>query len=183
MIQTANKMIVQRHLFVLLIFGISLVLNSCHFEDKTESLNMDLLNRLYTEGVNKQNLEVIESSLAENYLRHCQAMPPELQKIEGKEQMMVLFKGHFSAFPDWKEEIKIKAVDGNTIAYISKGTGTQTGQAGNLPPKNRKCDVDHVIIHRFENGKIAETWVSWDNLTLLGQLGHYPPVNQNDREN
>ena len=45
---------------------------------------------------------------------------------------------------------------------------------GHLLPKGKKCELDHIIIHRFEEGKIAETWVSWDNLSLLGQLGHYP---------
>lgn len=147
---------------------------------ETNERNVQVLKKLYSEGVNKQNLDIIDASLADNYIRHCQAMPPELQRIEGKDKMMELFKGHFSAFPDWKEEIEIKAVDNDIIAYLSKGTGTQTGQAGNLPPKGKKCDLDHVIIHRFEDGKIAETWVSWDNLTLLGQLGHYPPPLNNE---
>lgn len=163
-------------LFTLLFMLVSiLILTACNSEKQQEAKNITALNKLYDEGINKQNLTVIEELLTDDYIRHCQAMPPDLQEINGKETMMELFKGHFSAFPDWNEEIEIKAVDGNTIAYISKGIGTQTGQAGNLPPKGLKCDVDHVIIHRFNNGKIAETWVSWDNLTLLGQLGHYPP--------
>jgi len=140
----------------------------------TDNTNIKVLNKLYSEGINKQNLEVIEASLADDYIRHCQAMPPDLQEIKSKEKMLELFKGHFSAFPDWSEKIEIKAVDNDIIAYLSKGTGTQTGQVGNLPPKGKTCDLDHIIIHRFEKGKIAETWVSWDNLTLLGQLGHYP---------
>lgn len=145
----------------------------------TNNGNVQVLKKLYSEGINKQNMKIIESSLADNYIRHCQAMPPELQKIEGKEKMMELFKGHFQAFPDWHEEIEIKTIDGDKIAYLSKGTGTQTGQAGKLPPTGKKCELEHIIIHRFEKGKIAETWASWDNLTLLGQLGHYPPTTNN----
>ena len=157
-------------------------LHSCNTENKDEFSNVQILKRLYAEGINKQNLDVIEATLANDYVRHCQAMPPELQVIRGKEKMMELFKGHFSAFPDWKEEIEIKAVDKDIVAYLSKGTGTQTGQARNLPPKGKKCDVDHVIIHRFKDGQVAETWVSWDNLTLLGQLGHYPPpISENNK--
>jgi len=153
------------------LLALAVFFSSC----KTNEPNVEVLKRLYNEGINKQNFEIINSSLADNYVRHCQAMPPDLQRIEGKEKMMELFKGHFLAFPDWKEEIEIKAIDGNIITYLSKGTGTQTGQAGDLPPKGNKCELDHIIIHRFEKGKIAETWASWDNLTLLGQLGHYPP--------
>jgi predicted ester cyclase len=32
-----------------------------------------------------------------------------------------------------------------------------------------------IGIQRFEGGKIVETWVSWDNLASLAQLGHFPP--------
>jgi len=147
-----------------------IISSSCN----TNNVNVEVLNRLYSEGINKQKLEIIEASLTDDYERHCQAMPPNLQTIKGKDKMMDLFKGHFLAFPDWKEEIVIKAIDGDIVAYLSKGTGTQTGQAGELLPKGKKCELDHIIIHRFEEGKIAETWVSWDNLSLLGQLGHYP---------
>ena len=160
-------------------FGLMILLiffTSC----ETKNVNVEVLNRLYTEGINKQNLQIIEGSLTDNYIRHSQAMPPELQLIEGKEKMMELFKGHFSAFPDWKEEIEIKAVDGDIIVYLSKGTGTQTGPMGELPSRGKKCELEHIIIHRFEDGKIAETWASWDNLTLLVQLGHYPPKMENE---
>jgi hypothetical protein len=27
-------------------------------------------------------------------------------------------------------------------------------------------------MHRFENGLVAETWTSWDNVAVLTQLGH-----------
>jgi predicted ester cyclase len=174
-----NKLIILKFLpfslGLILLLSTGLVFQSCNSVDNEGRANVKILNKLYEEGINQQNLVIIEASLTENYKRHCQAMPPNLVELEGRETMMELFKGHFAAFPDWKEEIEIKAVDGNTIAYLSKGIGTQTGAAGNLPPKGKKCELDHVIIHRFEKGKIAETWASWDNLTLLGQLGHYPP--------
>jgi predicted ester cyclase len=32
-----------------------------------------------------------------------------------------------------------------------------------------------IGMHRFENGKVTETWASWDNLAVLGQLGLFPP--------
>ena len=156
-------------------FLLTILFSSC----KNKTSNIQVLQNLYSEGINKQNLEVIEASLADDYTRHCQAMPPELQIIKGKEKMMQLFRGHFVAFPDWKEDIEIKVIDRDMIAYLSKGRGTQTGQAGPLAPKGKKCELDHIIIHRFENGKIAETWASWDNLTLFSQLGHFPPATDN----
>ena len=166
-------------LFTITIIGASILFTGCQSKSQIENNNVLALKRIYEEGVNKKNLEVIEDFLTDNYIRHCQAMPAELQLIKGKKAMMDLFRGHFMAFPDWKEEIEIKAVDHDIIVYLSTGTGTQTGKIGDWPPLGNKCDLDHIIIHRFEDGKIAETWSSWDNLTLMGQLGHYPPKSHN----
>jgi hypothetical protein len=33
---------------------------------------------------------------------------------------------------------------------------------------------------RFQDGQIAEMWVTWDNLAALSQLGHYPPPLEDD---
>ena len=31
-----------------------------------------------------------------------------------------------------------------------------------------------IGMHRFENGQVAETWTSWDNMTAARQLGLLP---------
>jgi hypothetical protein len=31
-----------------------------------------------------------------------------------------------------------------------------------------------IGVHRFEDGQLAETWTSWDNLAALTQLGLMP---------
>lgn len=38
--------------------------------------------------------------------------------------------------------------------------------------------MDLVIVgmHRFQDGAIAETWTSWDNVAALTQLGLMPPA-------
>ncbi len=35
-------------------------------------------------------------------------------------------------------------------------------------------EVEFFAILRLEEGKIAEMWVTWDNLAGLSQLGHMP---------
>jgi len=36
-----------------------------------------------------------------------------------------------------------------------------------------QLDVSGVF--RLRDGKLAELWVTWDNLAALAQLGHFPP--------
>jgi len=102
-------------------------------------------------------------------------MPPELQEIHGVEIMKQFLREHFATFPDWHEKIELMLAEGDKVAYVTTGTGTQTGKMGNFPPSGKKLKVTTLIIHRIENGKIAETWLSWDNLDMLKQLGHLHP--------
>jgi predicted ester cyclase len=39
----------------------------------------------------------------------------------------------------------------------------------------RKFTVVNIVIQHLEDGKVAETWVSWDNVAMLSQLGLFPP--------
>jgi ketosteroid isomerase-like protein len=39
------------------------------------------------------------------------------------------------------------------------------------PATGNAVHVDAITIHRTEDGKIAETWETWDTLGLLQQIG------------
>jgi predicted ester cyclase len=91
--------------------------------------------------------------------------------------MKDFLREHFVAFPDWHEEIELMLAEGDKVACVTMGTGTQTGQMGPFPRSGKKVEVVSIIVHRLERTKIAETWISWDNVAVLTQLGHLaPPV-------
>jgi CheY-like chemotaxis protein len=54
------------------------------------------------------------------------------------------------------------------------GEGTQQGAMGPFPPSDRKARFDFGAVFRIEDGKSAEWWVTWDNMTMLRALGHVP---------
>ena len=45
---------------------------------------------------------------------------------------------------------------------------------GPFPTTGRRMSIVIIGMHRFENGRIAETWTSWDNMTAARQLGRLP---------
>jgi predicted ester cyclase len=53
-------------------------------------------------------------------------------------------------------------------------SGTHRGEFNGIPPTNRSFSVEGVDIYRFEGGKIAEAWSSFDSLGMLQQLGVIP---------
>jgi predicted ester cyclase len=114
----------------------------------------------------------LTAALAEDYVRHCQAMPPELQEIRGKDAMHQWLLSNQETFPDYREEIEWMVGEGDFVAWRSRGTGTQSGALGPFPATNKRMEVVIIGMHRFQHGLVAETWTSWDNLAALTQLGH-----------
>lgn len=126
--------------------------------------------------VNSGDTSVFAEYLGEEYSRHCQAMPPEFQEIRGFAPLAQFVEETIEAFPDWNDHIDFIIAEGDRIAYKTTSTATQTGQMGPFPPLGRKVKLVSLISHRFENNKIVETWISWDNVSFLTQLGHFPEM-------
>jgi predicted ester cyclase len=68
--------------------------------------------------------------------------------------------------------------DGDRVAYVSTIRGVQTGPMGGFPASGQEFTLVNIIIQRLENGKIVETWVSWDNVAFLSQLGLMPALQE-----
>ena len=116
----------------------------------------------------------LTEALAPNYVRHCQAMPPELQEIRGRDAMHQWLVSNQATFPDYSEHIEALVAEGDFVAWRSRGVGTQHGPMGPFPATHRRMDLTIIGMHRFEEGKIVETWTSWDNVAALTQLGLLP---------
>lgn len=126
------------------------------------------------ERLNAGDVAGLTAALAPDYVRHCQAMPPELQEIRGRDVMEQWLLSNQATFPDYHEEIEWLVGEGDYVAWRSRGTGTQSGALGPFPATNKRMDVAIIGMHRFEDGLVAETWTSWDNLAALMQLGLLP---------
>jgi len=163
--------------FGLALFILSAFLVGCYDSCRVaqmEEQNIALVQRIHAE-VSKGNLEIFDEVLASDYTRHCQAMPPELQELNDTEVFKTFVADFSHAVPDCNDKIDFILADSNLVAYVTTTTGTQTGPMGNLPASGKKFTLKNIVIQRIENGKIAETWISWDNVAMLSQLGFFPP--------
>jgi predicted ester cyclase len=82
--------------------------------------------------------------------------------------------GNAVTFPDYREDVQMLVGEGDFVAWRSIGTGTQMGPMGPFPATGRRMSIVIIGMHRFENGKVAETWTSWDNVAAMSQLGLLP---------
>ncbi len=124
-------------------------------------------------AVNTRDYEVMDELFIPDFVRHCQATPDV--NIKSLEEMKEFLKGDLKVFPDSHIDIKMLIAEGDLIAGLFTFVATQEGAMGPFPASGKKLDLNYLGIMRFEDGKIAEMWVEWDNLTILTQLGHFPP--------
>ncbi len=126
------------------------------------------------EVVANGNYEGMDNYIAQDYIRHCQATPDLI--IESLDTFKEFIRMDRSAIPDQKLNLKMLVAENDLVAFWATYSGTQTGQMGPFPPSGKSAELDFAGVHRLENGKIVETWITWDNITILGQLGHFPPA-------
>ena len=98
------------------------------------------------------------------------------EAVETLDDFTNLMKMYGGAFPDGRVEIYELIAEGDMVAVIGTYKGTHTAPLGPFPATGRVIDSEFAGYHRLENGKIVETWVTWDNLAMFHQLGLDPPA-------
>jgi steroid delta-isomerase-like uncharacterized protein len=139
-----------------------------------EEQNKALILRIHAE-VSAGNVDIFDEVLSPEYVRHCQAMPPGFQELHGTKEFKAFVSDFLQAIPDCNDAVEFIIAEGDMVAYVTTTTGTQTGQMGELPASGKEFALTNLVMHRIESGKVAETWISWDNVAMLTQLGLFPP--------
>jgi len=123
--------------------------------------------------LNNHEYEKLDQVYAQDFKRYCQATPEA--KVENLDDFKALLAEWDRQFPDNYSELHMTAAEGDLVAFYMTYSGTQEGPMGGFPATGKKMSIECAGFHRLVEGKIAETWVTWDNLAALTQLGLFPP--------
>jgi steroid delta-isomerase-like uncharacterized protein len=137
-------------------------------------MNEQLLRQWVDEGWNNGNLSLVNHIFSPNHIMHDPSLPE--QKLVGQEPFKSFVGSLRSAMPDLRVTIEDVVAQGDKIAWRWTITGTQKGEVMGIPPSGNPVKVTGIIISRFENGKWAEDYVSWDVLGFLQQIGAFPKM-------
>ena len=74
------------------------------------------------------------------------------------------------AFPDYRWELRHLVIDPPWIAAHFADTGTHRGPFLGVPATGRSVSTQEFAFYRVDAGRIAEVWVTADDLHLLQQL-------------
>ena len=142
--------------------------------DEAEQRNMSVVREAHA-ALARGDFDGFVATIGPNYVRHCQAMPPAQQYLQGTEEFFAFLREFLAAVPEYEDTLSQMIADGDRVAYVSTMKGVQTGSLGDLPATGKDFTLVNIIIQRLEDEKIVETWVSWDNVSFLTQLGLMPP--------
>ena len=95
------------------------------------------------------------------------------EEVRGRDSLMAMLSGYFTAMPDIKAEVEDVFGEGDRVFTRVRLTGTNTGEFMGMPATGKRVDIRWVMnVVRVQDGKVVEEWELFDNLDLMKQLGH-----------
>ena len=139
--------------------------------------NRVIARRVREEIWNGGPLSVVDQLFDVNCINHVgDPITPDFGT--GPESFKKLVAMYRSAFPDAHMTINDILADGDKVMVGWTAHGTHLAPLLNLAPTRMPVTVTGIDVYRIFNGKIEETWVSWDALGFLQQLGAVPAFEQ-----
>ncbi|MCL7418099.1 MAG: ester cyclase [Halalkalicoccus sp.] len=133
-----------------------------------EEQNKGLVRRFVREVVNAGDYEVVDELFAAEYVRHDPTLPEEKRGPGGFKETVEMWR---TAFPDVEMTIDAMVAEGDLVAFRATETGTHEGTFMGIEPTGKRVELTGNVMHRLEDGKLVETWASFDMLGLMEQLG------------
>jgi len=123
----------------------------------------ELIKHSVNELITNQNLAVIKTSFAENYIAHA-----ENKDHKGHSFLKRFSKILLTSIPNIKVvNIEFLAEENDTITWQRTLQGTHKKNMMGIPASSKSITWNDMVVSRFEGDKIAEEWVVSE---LMGQL-------------
>ena len=137
--------------------------------------NKAVVRRLYEEVWNKRKLEVINEIISPSHALQASNIFGSSIGPEAYKRNALLF---FAGYPDLHWTIEDTIAEKDKVVACWTISGTHKGDYLGVPATNKKISVDGMTVHHITNGKIMDSYVSWDIWGMMQQLGVVPALGQ-----
>ena len=125
--------------------------------------------------INERNLAMAPEFIGEGSIHHeLGDVPAELRG--GPRAMAMFLDLYLRAFPDLKITFEDVIADRDRVVTRWRLEGTQKGPLMGIAPSGRRVNIEGIRIDRIADGRIVESWMQWDTLGLLEQIGALPKL-------
>jgi predicted ester cyclase len=136
--------------------------------------NKAIVRRYFEEGWNQNNVAALEEYIAPTWVHHSGTGVWS----HGPEPEREVMKSWRAAIPDFHYQIEALIAEGDFVVARTIFTGALTGplefETLTLPASGKPLREAEIVIFRIAEGKIVESWATWDRLSFLQQLGALP---------
>ena len=130
--------------------------------------NRAIVRRLYEEVWNKRRFELLDELISPSYvLQSAHLGGPAIGPEAYKYYVLAVFKG----FPDFRITVEDIFGENEKIVVAWTLSGTHDGEFRGVPATHQKVTCGGITIQHLANGKIIASFVNWDLLGMLKQLG------------
>lgn len=133
--------------------------------------NKTNIRRVYVEALNKGNMAVIEELYSPDHVLHTSS--ENIHGPEGFKQFIMMYR---SAFPDLQFTVEDLIAEEDKVVSHYTASGTHRGNFQGIAPNNKHVTTTGIAISRFEHGKVVESWLIFNALSMLQQLGVIPTI-------
>jgi steroid delta-isomerase-like uncharacterized protein len=122
------------------------------------------------DAFNSGDTSAAEELIAQGAAGHDPAQPEDTTGPEGFKQTVELYRAAFSDLTFTIDEI---FSDGDLVCTRWSTAATHDGDLMGVPASGNHITGTGISIDRVVDGKVAESWVQWDNLGLMQQIGAF----------
>lgn len=129
----------------------------------------------YWNAANNHDPVEMKSVLATDYIHHDADLP--IPDADRDTHVQIHASGMFAAFPDLHITIHDTIDEGDRVVVRWSVSGTHNGELPGNPPipaTGKQIGAYGISIHRIAGNKLAETWVNFDGLRMMQELGVIP---------
>ncbi|UGY93162.1 ester cyclase [Streptomyces gobiensis] len=133
---------------------------------RDEQLNKETARRVFG-LISLGTLDALHELIADDYQKHD---PASRTDPIGLEESKDELRGYIEAFhPQFTIEDQV--ADGDLVTTRWTVHGRHTGEFLGVEPTDNSVTVTGHTTHRFQDSKIVEAWLNWDQFGLFAQLG------------
>ncbi len=121
---------------------------------------------------NERDLDVFDELMSADAIDHDPQNP--FAEVHGPDGLKRLVQMYLAAFSDQRFLVNEQIAEGDFVTTRWTGTGTNDGEMMGMPATGKSAVVQGITINRFRDGKIVESWATWDTLGMMQQLGVVP---------
>ena len=126
--------------------------------------------RQFYEFFETGDLRVADEIVATDYVNHM-ALPGQTPGLEGYKELGTIFQ---TGFPDIQFTIEDQIAEGDKVATRYTARGTHQGDFLGIAATGKPLTWTALVLQRVVSGKVQESWLEWDLLGPMQQMGAIP---------